>query len=134
MCAPSGSGWGWAVAFAAWRWLGAPLGANEWSAALLDVGAFCPGGGWGVAPVLIIGWGSGTGHGSIVQSLKLKPYLVQLSKHSIKPWDSKVAAVGSGALQKFAAAFEAASAGFLEIGGSSMQQCPSVSERQLEWR
>ncbi|KAJ7855395.1 hypothetical protein B0H13DRAFT_1903145 [Mycena leptocephala] len=66
MCAPSGGGQGWAAAFAAWRWLGAPLGANE-------------------------------------------------CEHSVKPWGSKVAAAGSGALQNFAAAFEAASAGFLEI-------------------
>jgi hypothetical protein len=40
---------------------------------------------------------------------------VQLSKHSVKSWGSKVAAGGAGALQKFAAAFEAALAGFLEI-------------------
>jgi hypothetical protein len=66
----------------------------------------------------MIAWGSGTGHGAIVQSIKLEPYLVRFSAYSVKLWGFKVAAgansaAGSGAAQNFAAAaaFEAAVAG-----------------------
>ncbi|KAJ7861883.1 hypothetical protein B0H13DRAFT_1900349 [Mycena leptocephala] len=72
----------------------------------------------GAPSASMIAWGSGTGHGAIVQSIKLEPYLVRFSAYSVKLWGFKVAAgansaAGSGAAQNFAAAaaFEAAVAG-----------------------